>query len=193
MLTKPFDLDKEMIRLDKFILQEKIDRINPLISFLLDCRNVISYIRYNWNDFPRDGYRKIKRGIQRAYRGWSDEDVWSVHHYHAKVIVGMLKRLKETKQGTPMAVFPESAKLRENGNITDEEEKIGQDNWNKILDKMINAYSFNLAIAEGERELCWPRMSAKSKKEFKCLSKEEEKERQEGMKLFNKYYLCLWD
>jgi hypothetical protein len=159
-------------------------------------RNLYYRVRafvYNIPDMPRDAYRTVKRGLQRGWRGWADEDVWGLFAFHARVTYAMLLRLKETKHGIPLSAFPESAKTREDGNFTDEEEAKAVENWNKILDRMIYAYKLNVDIANGDRENYMPHLSEEQRREFNCLTQREDCERRIGMLLFDCYYFNLWD
>lgn len=81
------DIEKNHTLWDKIILHPSMEWLRWLI--------------YNAKDVPNDFYRKCKRGWQRAYRGWCDEDVWGFDWYLSKVIIEGLKRLKVTKHGTP--------------------------------------------------------------------------------------------
>lgn len=110
---------KEMINYlsNNALLQELYYRIRRLVVFILDI--------------PRDSYRAIKRGIQRGYRGWADEDVWGFDYYLTKVILGGLKRLKETKHGYPC-------------DLTEKK-------WDKIINKMIYTFETNKSLFEGNK------------------------------------------
>jgi hypothetical protein len=44
--------------------------------------------------------------VQRARRGWSDEDAWNLDTYLAGVIAGSLCRLAATKHGIPCDFLP---------------------------------------------------------------------------------------
>lgn len=46
-------------------------------------------------------YRNIKNFWQRGRRGWSDEDVWSLDRYMARVIGEALLHLAATNHGAP--------------------------------------------------------------------------------------------
>jgi len=92
--------------------------------------NWLRWIIYALPDMPRDFYRKCKRGYQRAYRGWADEDVWCLDFYLAKVIKDSIKKLQKDTNGYP-------------GNLTAEQ-------WNSILEDII--YTFETC----ERRLDFP-------------------------------------
>jgi hypothetical protein len=74
----------------------------------LSTRPIRRFIRYslipflyNLPDVPRDIYRKIKRGYQRAYRGWADEDTWSFDSYLSKITSEGIIHLSKTTYGYP--------------------------------------------------------------------------------------------
>ena len=173
--------------------EDALDKEFPIDAFFKRLYRSIRAFIYNIPDMPRDGYRKIKRGIQRAYRGWSDEDCWAGHYYLAKVTYEMLLRLKNTKHGIPLDMFPESAKLREDGNFTNAQEAIAINKWNKTLDKIIYAYKLNVDISNGDREIYAPQMPEDVRNEYKCLSQKEESQRLLGMNLFAKHFFSLLD
>jgi hypothetical protein len=51
--------------------------------------------------WPEGVYRSVKYAVQRARRGYSDRDVWSLDHYLARVLAGGLRRLADTTHGHP--------------------------------------------------------------------------------------------
>lgn len=46
--------------------------------------------------------------IQRIKRGWSDQDVWSLHDYLEEVLIGSLRHLAKYNNGHPMSMTEES-------------------------------------------------------------------------------------
>lgn len=95
-------------------------------------------------EFPNNSYRAIKRGIQRGYRGWADEDIWGFDYYLSNIILGGLKRLKETKQGYPC-------------DLTKKE-------WSKILNKMIYTFKLNKSFFDGNK--FFDKLSKKEQKRY---------------------------
>lgn len=62
---------------------------------------------------------------QRARRGYSDRDLWSLDYYLAHILVGALPHYREhPKCYTPQA-----------------EDCISEDEWNRIIDEMIAGFS----------------------------------------------------
>jgi len=187
-LSKPYDFESHMAQLNYEIA---LDKEFPIHAFFNNLYPNIRRFILNTPNLPRDGYRKVQRGVQRAYRGWSDEDVWSLFHYHAKITYEMLIHLKKMKNGFPTEMLPEEAQF--GGNITDEMDKVAIAKWENILDRMIYAYKLNIDIAEGERCSYSPHFTPEDINEFKSLSQREECDRKIGMFLFDRYYFNLWD
>lgn len=52
--------------------------------------------------------RWFRSKVQRANRGWSDEDTWSFDHYLSGVIAGGVARLRKDAHGYPEGESPES-------------------------------------------------------------------------------------
>lgn len=88
-------------------------------------------------DWIRDIPRKIKFFIQRGKRGYSDRDVWNLHHYLSDVIAGSVRQLRDTTMSYPM------------GTTSNE--------WSKTLTKMANGFeagekSLDLSYQKRKRE-----------------------------------------
>jgi len=168
--------------LEEFKREDEWMKLHPYRAFFINTYRAIRRFILNVPDLPRDGYRKIKRGIQRAYRGWSDEDVWNLHAYNARVTYAMLLNLKKNKHGYPATPNPKTG-----------EEDYDEARWDKILDQIIYAYKLNTDIANGYRETYSPYYPEDLKKEFNCLTQKEEMDRRIGMILFMDYFENLWD
>ncbi len=122
--------------------------------------------------------REVKWAYQRVTRGWDDRVVWSVDEWLATIMPDILKKLKDTKYGIPYAVF-EKHELEEDGNVSEENQKIAEERWNNELDKMIAAFRISNKIED-----------------YDLNSNEVEARRkvfERGMASFVKYYNCLWD
>ena len=118
-------------------------------------------------------------------------DVWSLDHTLSRIIHPALVRLRETKHGYP--------ELFEDGMVTPHhwdrqlhfdfiDEEVEADylikKWNDIMDKMI--YAFGIIKAEeayyGTHDYLWQK---DEKVDWDAV--------QEGLELFGKYYMNLWD
>lgn len=108
---------------DKFILHPKM--------------NWLRWTIYNLPDVPKDIIRKCKRGYQRAYRGWSDEDTWNLDNYLAKVIKESLQHFRQNLSGCPV--------------------NLSEKDWQEMLDDMIytfdrlQASSFDYVVIDDKR------------------------------------------
>ncbi len=97
--------------------------------------------------------RRIKFFFQRLWRGWDDSDTWNLDLTIAKFTLPRLIRFKELNTGHP-------------DNLTEQE-------WNNILDKIINSLQYTINQFDIEKEF--------------------DKEIQEGTILFGKYFNYLWN
>lgn len=100
--------------------------------------------------------RDLKLWWQRRTRGWSDDETWSLDHSLAKHILPRLKRYREIEAGW-------SRRCK------------NQEEWNKILDKMIFAMEH---AVKGHWDVNW--------------TEDDHNRAQEGAKLFGKYFFSLW-
>jgi len=99
---------------------------------------------------------------QQATRGWSDDDTWSLDLPVSRFVLPRLKRFNELRIGHP-------------GYMTDEE-------WDTIIKKMI--FAFEETIREEDEGP----ISNESRGEM--INRHNR--RQEGLKLFGKYFNHLW-
>ena len=141
----------------------------PNHPFLEWCTSVKYFFVHLW-EWPGDTYREIKFFIQRGRRGYSDRDIWALDGYLSDIIIAGCKKLKETKHGVPSALICD----KDGKQIMTVDEGIIE--FNKILDKIIRAFELEQKILE----------------QF-ILSDEENKEREEGWKLFENWFHSLWD
>jgi len=116
----------------------------------------------------------IKLLYRRFAWGFNPRDIWALDHSLARWVLPRLKKLRETKQGVPpMEGFtwgPEQTEL---------EFKLQCEMWDTYMLKMIKA--FEHIIDENNR--------------LRCGEKEKriDKEIEEGLYLFAKYYRYLAD
>lgn len=144
-----------------------------------------------------------------------DYDVWGMDHTLAMIVVPMLERLKERKQGAPQVDdedVPEHLKSTNAPPLTEEEENTASPDanwflrWDWVLDEII--WSFK-QIMDEESELKFSKDRDPSKpSDEKGLSFRESMDRtdfdhdaygahqdrvQNGMCLFGKYLQGMWD
>lgn len=105
-----------------------------------------------------------KKASEDFFKKWNFhyEDAWNLDYEIAYFILVRLILFKENKHGIP-------------GRFGDEDYRVVERKWDTILDKMIRAFYFYLAIDDYDRT---PRMT-------KIIEK--------GFKLFSDYYYSLWD
>jgi len=131
-------------------------------------RTLLDEIRYYgfyiWWNFLTDLKYKVPNLIHRAYYGWGKADTWDFDTYLAKIISEGITYLKKDKSGIPCDL---AEKYDEETAIIKRDER---------LDKIIRAFKLHLIWVE----------------DCHILTEEEQKEYQEGLKLFIKYMGDLW-
>jgi hypothetical protein len=175
----------------------------------------------HWLD-PRTYWYWAKYKIQRANRGWADCDIWSLDWYLSSWLPDALRRLKDTKHGTPFSVFPEEQEfIDETGNPTEQACEIAKKRWDEVLCKMIAGFEAFVRIGDSPTSY-EPEIGEFPHVEWKCIPTEngtvrllftEEEDRaidewrarespliardqkiwEEGAALFIKHFGSLWD
>jgi hypothetical protein len=123
---------------------------------------------YKPHEYVRDLYLRAKWFIQRGYRGYADCDIWGWCNYHATIMVGVLKYLREHKNGYPIGLTPGK--------------------WSKKLDVM--EQGFQSMIDEENDVTSYKRLS---RKEHRKLIFSRRRKMMLGLKYFRTYYYDLWD
>jgi hypothetical protein len=162
------DMDKKRTLWDKIIL-------HPSMEWL-------RWIIYNSKDVPNDLYRKCKRGWQRAYRGWADDDTWNLDGYLSKIIRDSVKGLRNTNDS-----YPADMKFEE---------------WEAILDNIVYTFDINYKVLNNyylilQKVDKWSEELYLEQKEkyyeFHVLSLNETIRYERGWQLFKTYYFQLWN
>lgn len=190
---------KESDIFKQFRADARWDKTHPIRASIIHVWYRTRAFFFNIPDIPRDVFNEVKYAYQRINRGWSNRDCWSTGGHISRLTYEMLKHHKKVAHGYP-EILPKPSYVVLGMN-TDAEEIYHKNclkAWKDALDKMIYAYKLNTQLAEGERESYYPpeklkKISKELKKMCKYLTKEEEMARQEGMILFNKYLLYIWD
>lgn len=129
----------------------------------------------------------FRKKVQTWKHGFPDEQAWEFVSWHSRIVVPRLKRLLEIKQGHP-------------GTLTESE-------WNEALASMIwsfeNHDSTPSVIYSDDYDHRYERTDHEGMSTFRSLNTtgtidlspviEHQKKVQEGLDLFAKYYLHLWD
>lgn len=168
--------------------EKKWEKAHPVKHFIRECG---WWIRHAFNEtieFPRNAYRTSRRGLQRGYRGWADEDTWSLSWYTSKVVLQSLKHLKSY------------GILLRTGELYDYKKDIGPDNdpdmdfnqkeSDEIVKEILWAWDITAKISEGRRYAYTVRAP---KKEKKFLTLAEERRRYRGLLLWIKHFQSLSD
>jgi len=134
---------------------------------------------YNWLSVggPMDIIRNIKYWIQTKIRGWSDRDAWSVYGVMSKIGIIAMDRMMKNMYSHP-------------GNITSKE-------WKKILKKIRKAFQYSYDISCGIKESYCESIKNTFKRnkdlDMHMITKREQKEMEEGLDLFRKWFFYLDD
>lgn len=189
-------------------VQEMMDRDrSEYEAWFEDKFTSLYYTLQRYWEMPGNWCDNVKWGWQRARRGWSVRDTWSVDWYLTEIIPPMLKYLKEHKHGIPNQAFRPSDPVGKYGGHTDAAFKKAEKRWNKELDKMI--YTFETARNMTEHSWFYQPSDKWSKREFdkynkmwldwkhepapRAMTKSECRRYEEGWKSFQENFFSLWD
>lgn len=134
--------------------------------------NWYKVFRYPFNIYGvQTGWMNIRHGFQRMFRGYDDTAYWGLNSYLTDIVLPVLKRYRKNKVGIPMI----------DGFTGDGDFEQMKVTWNGMVDKMIRAfqimYDADHGLLPGNR---W-------------ATDEENKEIDEGLAIFAKYFHNLWD
>jgi len=128
-------------------------------------------------------YYHIKWFIQRGRRGWADCDAWSLDHYLASWMPEAVLRLTKGS-GFPVNLYMQMYPLADpfGQNWSNENCKRAHEEWVTIITKIAKGFAAGRKIQELDFDYQKP-------EEMKAL----QDALNEGLDLFNKYYLNLWN
>ena len=115
--------------------------------------------------------RFLKHKYQKITRGFSDDETWSLNYTIAKFVVPRLKRFKNLNFGHPSTIT--------------------EDEWNTILDKIINSLEKEIAFCESNE----PDFDEEANYDYGLSyqnRRKYHKEKQEGYELFGQWFDNLW-
>jgi hypothetical protein len=146
--------------------------------------NLLDWIEIYWHrliwNHVRDWKWRLPNFFQRAWYGWGKADTWDFSYYLSKVIYEGLTHMKKNGNGYISWRHKDTeAQMK----------KRSDDVW----DAMIYAFKLAYEIECGDRHFYTPKMSPEAQKKLKCLTKAEYDKQQKGMRVFIKYFHCLWD
>lgn len=124
-------------------------------------------------------YSELRFAWQRVFRGWDDRVIWSLDYYLIENMPVWLTKLKKNKRGVPFSLFTEEELSDPNG-ISEEAEERARNDWDFILDLMINGFDAAKWIIDHAFD-----------KDFTEEMAYDDFNR--GMDLFKEYFFSLWD
>ncbi len=125
---------------------------------------------------------QIKWFCQRGRRGWADCDWWNMDNYLIGIILPMLKELKKNGHGYPGI-----------------DEADTPEKWDAILDHMILGFEVGKRVIDDEyfletnADILTRTPTSDEVKLWGEKAEADQKIFDEGMKLFARWYLSLWD
>jgi hypothetical protein len=126
-------------------------------------------------------FKEIKWFIQRGRRGYSDRDIWSFHDYLCDIMPPILRKLSKNSCGCPSDLWDKEIRNNE------------CHKWLEILETMAQGFESAQSISNMsyyntiKTENGYTREIDSEK--VKLLTEKYEN----GMDLFRKYFLSLWD
>jgi hypothetical protein len=121
--------------------------------------------------------RQIKYAWQRAFRGWDDTALWGIDSYLAKIILQLVRKLKEDNIGIPVSMF-EGLPCDENYPFSEESVKIAKQRWIEVQDKIIEGFESYLKLD------FYPETISPKEEEYK-------RKFEEGFDLFREHFSIL--
>ncbi len=122
-------------------------------------------------DYIKNIPSEIKYFIQRGKNGYAENDVWSLDSYLSRVISQSIRDLAKISHGYPDNPFSKNQGFKNFGE------------WKKTLNKIVDGFEAGIRLREEFFEL--------SKRHH--LRKKLEHKNKKGWKLFQKYFMNLWD
>lgn len=126
-------------------------------------------------------------------------DTWNMAETLADIILPMLKQLRDEKHGSPggLGPFKETSNDQDGQGVFDwykDDDNaawdLGHKQWTEIMDKMI--WSFEQVVDRDRDQQFHTKTNGKRNFDVKGYTKYYERI-QEGLDLFGKYYMNLWD
>ncbi len=193
------------------VLDDELTKADNLVIDMCDkWQTVLNATINRYLDYKK---RKIKIKIH-------DYDTWNMNHTLAMIVLPMLKQLKETKHGSPevdpedvpehLRPDPDRIKLHEEGKLQFYEvDNTLHDRWEWVLDEMIYAFEIESdddwedQFHSGVSDWIWEKREngmsemVDGPNHTYVVDREGMKaviaRRDNGIKLFGKYYHGLWD
>lgn len=134
----------------------------------------------------QEWYYHTKWFLQRGWRGWADNDAWSMDYYLSRIVPEMIASQYTDPQGTPIALFQESD-MAEDGNPRLEAAEMRHKEWRAILNEIREGFLAHRAAQDLDfyvkddptgNLIRQTLLQAKADK---------------GLQLFTKYFGSLWN
>lgn len=121
-------------------------------------------------------FKNIRWFVERATRGWSDADAWSIDGYLNNLLPDLIRSLKGGV-GCPGDMYDKTKKNNECWK------------WDEILESIAQGFEAAQELGELKYITRTPEAMRVDEKRRKNLIAKYHK----GMDLFRKYYMSLWD
>lgn len=169
---------KKLLTLDE--VEEEMKKRN-VVSFLASLPGYSSYSLYGVLRHPIEAtfirpFWAVVYFFQRGWRGFGDNDAWSISYYLNSWMPAAVRRLKH-KTGVPGMLIEEMFPSE----ITDERMDQYRRQWKAIVESIARGFESSRELEETYPPFGSPERIAL------------EKEREVGLQLFVKYYEALWD
>lgn len=118
----------------------------------------------------RDYIYKLKELYRLVTRGYTNYDVYEMHHAHSVRMIKLLTHLRDNNVGYPS--------------------ELTEKKWNNILNDIIDGFQASIEIGDIEYDIEYYHKNGEwDYTEYNELDKKFKK----GMRLFTKHYRNLWD
>ncbi len=169
--------------------------VQELLRDTMPDEGTIKYCLTNWYYAVIRFYNKVidlplevKWFIQRAFRGYSDRDLWGLDYYLGNVIVKSLKAFRSMYRHGMPAIYCQPDK---NGKCR-VSDKVAMKRWNKDLDAMIEGLEF-LANSDDKLTDFFEKYKDCKKGKFSREYDKAYAKAQQQAKLFIDKFNLLWD
>ena len=175
-------------------LKQIMDELHQEDPWYMDTYwSIYRFFRWHKVFHPIEMYREVKYFIQRGRRGWSDRDAWSLDYYLTSWMPEALGYIRKHKHGVPIDMY-DAKDVNDYGNPSKDGQAAAEARWDLPIGQMISGFEAARRIVDTDYpELQEDIGSKKWIKEYKRLTKRDEKIMNEGMKLFVKHLFDLWD
>ncbi len=164
--------------------------------------------RYFWKNLPYVFWYEPKYALQRLFRGWSDDQLWSLDDTLGEIILKYLRLFKKLKRmGFPSGL--DTHQIYSEEGMTDEQQETAMQQWEQILDDMIYGIDYLTHSDDKDSELRekmgikftekpfsdknWSWETEGPWDEYTKKSKEDYEDAKKKAHLFIEHFNGLWD